>query len=83
MKRPIVTTNMEFARGLCGDAAIYYSPLSADAAATAIYNVCTNVYLRQNLIDAGEKQLEVYDTYDERASKLICLLEDLYRQSLN
>lgn len=83
MKRPIVTTNMEFARGLCGDAAIYYSPLSADEAAAAIYKVCTDVYLRQNLIDAGEKQLEVYDTYDERANKLIRLLENLYRQSLN
>ena len=35
MQRPIVTTDIEFAHGLCGPAAHYYSPLSAEDAARA------------------------------------------------
>ena len=74
---PIVTTDLEFAKGLCGNAARYYSPLSAEAAAEAIYQVGMNASLRQQLIDAGKQQLKTYDTYDERVSKLLNLLEHL------
>ncbi len=77
MSVPIVTVDMEFARGLCGDAALFYSPLSAEAAADAIYKVVMDEALRQNLLAAGKKQLENYDTYKERASKLIRLMENL------
>lgn len=77
MECPIVTTDLEFAKSLCGNAARYYSPLSAVEAAEAIYQVGTNVSLRKQLIDAGKQQLKTYDTYDERASKLVCLLEHL------
>ena len=77
MECPIVTTDLEFAKGLCGNAARYYSPLSAVEAAEAIYQVGTNVSLRKQLIDAGKQQLKTYDTYDERVSKLVRLLEHL------
>lgn len=77
MERPIVTTDIEFARGLCGTAAVYYSPLSAEDAAMAIYRVATDEILRQSLIEAGKKQLLQFDTYEKRTEKLIGILEHL------
>jgi len=72
---PIVTTDLEFARGLCGEAACYYSAVDASAAADAIYKVSTNKEYAQQLIDNGKKQLITYDNYEQRASKLINMVE--------
>ena len=36
MRRPIITTDLDFAREVCGDAALYYSPLDAEHAARTI-----------------------------------------------
>ncbi len=77
MCRPIVTTDIEFARGLCGDAAVYYSPLSAIDAANAIYSVATNETLRNKLISEGEKQLTMFDDYTKRTEKLISIMQKI------
>ena len=77
MEVPIVTTDLEFAKGLCGDAACYYSAVDAKAAAEAIYRVATDKTYASQLIDNGKKQLLTYDNYEQRANKLIGLLEDL------
>ena len=77
MNKPIVTTDLEFARGLCGDAACYFSAVDAKAAAEAIFKVATdNEYVHQ-LVENGKKQLQAYDNYKQRADKLIKILERL------
>lgn len=75
MRRPIITTDLEFARGLCGDAALYYSPLSAELAAECIIRLAHDVDLKNKLIEAGQKQLSKFDNYAERAEKIISLCE--------
>ena len=77
---PIVTTDLEFARGLCGEAACYYSAVDANAAADAIYKVSTNKEFAQQLIEKGKKQLNTYDNYEQRTSKLIEKLEDISKE---
>ena len=77
MEVPIVTTDLEFARGLCGDAACYYSAIDAEAAAEAIYKVATDKDYAQQLTEAGKKQLLTYDNYEQRADKLIRILEEM------
>lgn len=79
MEVPIVTTNLEFARGLCGDAAVYYSPIDAVNAAKAIYSVATKDSLRARLVEKGREQLKKFDTYEQRANKLIHILESLVK----
>ena len=76
MEIPIITTDLDFAHGLCGDAAVYYSPLSATEAAEAIYRVATDSALRKNLIVAGKEKLKEFDSAKERAEKLIALCEE-------
>ena len=75
MDVPIVTTDLEFARGLCGEAACYYSALDAEAAAEAIYKVATDEAYRQQLTAYGKDQLKKFDNYEQRAEKLVGLLE--------
>lgn len=77
MEIPIVTTDLEFARGLCGEAASYYSALDANAAAEAIYKVSIDETYRNWLVENGKKQLLTYDNYEQRAEKLIRVLEEI------
>ena len=77
MEVPIVTTDLDFARGLCGDVAAYYSPLDAEQAASLLYKVSTDQKLRANLVENGKKQLLKYDTYQQRTEKLINIATSL------
>ena len=77
IKEFIVTTDLEFARGLCGDAACYYSAIDAEACAEAIYKVATDEEYARRLIENGKEQLTKYDNYEERAKKLVDILETI------
>ena len=77
---PIITTDLEFAHGLCGEAACYYSAVDAKAAAEAIYHVATDKEYANCLIENGKKQLHTYDNYTQRAEKLIGILEEICGQ---
>lgn len=74
MEKPIVTTDLEFARGLCGDAACYYSAVDPNEAAEAIYKVATDKDYAKQLVENGRKQLQTFDNYEQRAEKLIKIL---------
>ena len=76
---PILTTDLPFARGLCGDAAMFYEPLSAEDAAEKIYALTTDESLRHSLMAKGKKQLEKFDTAENRAKKLIEYCEEICR----
>ena len=77
MEVPIVTTDLEFARGLCGDAACYYSAIDPVAAAEAIHNVATDKKYANQLVENGKRKLLTYDNYKQRAEKLIGILEEI------
>ena len=77
MEVPIVTTDLEFARGLCGDAACYYSAIDAKAAAEAIYKVATDKEYAAKLVANGKEQLKKFDNYEQRAVKLIKIMEEI------
>lgn len=77
MERPIVTTDLSFARGLCGNAAIYYSPLSAQDAAESLYKVSTDMILYERLVANGREQLKKFDNYSDRVKKLTTICESL------
>ena len=77
MRIPIITTDIEFARGLCGNAALYYAPLSCEDAAETIYKLANDKHLQKSLVDNGVEQLHSYDTYEERVEKMISYCEKL------
>lgn len=68
---PIVTTDLKFAHGLCGDAALYYDALSADDAAEKLWRASSEERVIESLREKGFRQLLEYDNYEERTRKLI------------
>ncbi|MDP6694783.1 MAG: glycosyltransferase, partial [Gammaproteobacteria bacterium] len=57
MGRPIVTTDLGFARAVCGDAAEYYSPLDAEDAARAILRLTDSAEVWDARQQAGARVL--------------------------
>ena len=80
MEVPIVTTTLSFAKGLCHDAALYFSPLSAKEAADCIFRLLKDLDTRRKLVEEGKKQLIIFSTAQERADKLISILEEVARK---
>ena len=77
MEVPIVTTDLEFAHILCGDAACYYSAVDAKSAAEAIYKVAIDKAYCSQLTTNGKEQLKNFDNYEQRAEKLVTILEKI------
>lgn len=77
MEKPLVVPDLEFTRGLCAAAALYYSPLSANEAAEQLYRACNDNQLRDQIITRGREQLLKYDSAHQRIDKIINLIESL------
>lgn len=77
MKTPIVTTDLEFAHEVCGDAALYYSPLNPLEAAQRIKDIVYNKNCRDNLIENGIKRLGQFPTHHERSSIYIQVFQEI------
>ncbi|MDO5760917.1 MAG: glycosyltransferase [Bacteroidota bacterium] len=71
MQKPLLTSDLPFAKGLCGNAAEYFSPLDAEDIAEKIYSLANNPNKQKELILAGEKQLLTYDNNTQRINKLL------------
>jgi glycosyltransferase involved in cell wall biosynthesis len=76
MQKPILTSDLDFAKGLCGDAALYFNPLSVQDIAAKIVMLAGSKQLQNNLIENGNKQLLKFDNYKERAKKYLEVIEN-------
>lgn len=77
MNVPILTTDLEFAHGLCEDSAIYYKPLDPEDATDKLYQLAIDKNLQNQLVKNGKLQLLKFDNSEQRADKLIRLCEKL------
>lgn len=75
MEKPIVTTDLGFARSICGEAALYFEPKNAKVAADQIEKLMGDKELQKALIQNGLTQLKTFDTPEERARKYLELCE--------
>lgn len=80
MEKPIVTTDLGFARSICGDAALYFEAKNAKSAADQIEALIKDQELQEILIKNGEKQLQIFDTPEERARKYLEICEEVARE---
>lgn len=79
MNVPILTTNLEFAKSLCGNAALYYDSTSAESLAEAIYTISGDTCLREKIIIQGRIQLANFDSTPNRVKKLLSIIENEFR----
>lgn len=77
MEVPIVTTDLMFSHGLCGNAALYYSPLSADDASEQIVRLAHDKALGLRLVEEGKRRLSLFLNAEQRAVKLMNILESM------
>jgi glycosyltransferase involved in cell wall biosynthesis len=76
MKKPILTSNLPFARGICNDAAVYFDPVSAKSIGDEIYNLHYDKDRQKTLINQGLERLNYFDNSKDRAEKYLNILED-------
>jgi glycosyltransferase involved in cell wall biosynthesis len=74
MCKPIVATDFEFSRAVCGDAAQYYDARSTRAAAQAIAALATDPGLRREAVERGRSQLRMFPGSDEKHQMLLAWL---------
>lgn len=77
MKKPIITTNLGFAKSICGDAALYFDAQNAKAAADKIVELMGNDALSRELIACGLEQLKTFDSTRQRAEKYLDLCKQV------
>lgn len=75
MNVPILTSNLPFARGLCGDAAEYFDPLSVKSIVDGIKKL-HDKRRKEKLIEIGSRQLKKFDTSEDRANKYIKIIQN-------
>lgn len=75
MKLPILTSDLDFARYLCGPAALYFNPFDGNDIVEKIELIKNDKILCNKLINLGSLKLKDYPTAKERASMYlsICL----------
>ena len=79
---PILTSDRDFARHLCQDAAIYQDPLDAESVARGMARLMQDAALRQSLVANGKHVLEQVPVWDEIASRFVEVLEQMARGQL-
>ena len=79
---PILTSDRDFARHLCQDAALYFDPLDADSLAKAMARLMEDQDLSWRLAENGRRVLAQVPTWDEIASRYVEVLERVARGQL-
>jgi glycosyltransferase involved in cell wall biosynthesis len=65
---PILTSDLDFAKVVCENSAIYFNPLDENDIFEKILKVFTNNKLKKEMIEAGGRQLKKLSTWDEAYS---------------
>lgn len=76
--RPILTSDMDFSRAVCGNAAEYFDPLDPQSICQSILKLKNDPELRRRLVEAGRAMLQARRfSWDEIGQDVINGLEEL------
>ena len=74
MEKPILTSNLSFAKGICKNAAAYFNPMDAENIADVIYELAIDKNKQIELINKGKEQLKTFDSSKQRAEKYLKII---------
>ncbi len=80
MKKPIITTDLSFARDICKDAALYFEALNPVSAANKIEKLINDKQLQKKLIKNGLKRLRDFNSPQERALKILKICHSMINE---
>lgn len=75
MEKPIITTDLGFARSICAVAALYFEPLNAASAVEKIKKLVQDNNLQEQLVENGKKRFQVFESSQQRAEKCLSICE--------
>ena len=74
MQKPILTSDLPFAKSICNNAAFYFDPLDENDIANAIVHLSYDKKVQEDLIKNGLEQLKTFDTAKQRAEKYLNII---------
>lgn len=77
LKKPIITSNLPFAKDICKDSALYFDPLNENSIVDVILKLIEDKGLRRKLIDLGTNNLNRFATPKQRAIKYLEILNKI------
>jgi glycosyltransferase involved in cell wall biosynthesis len=77
-RRPLVTSDLDFARELCGEAALFVPPFEPERIAQCLMELAQSADLRSKLVEAGQRQLvRAYPSAAEKFSMQLAVLSQV------
>lgn len=77
MRKPIITSNLDFAKYVCSDAALYIDPTDPENIADNISKLCEDRTLYNSLVEKGVKRVSDLETPESRANKYLSIFKQL------
>lgn len=77
MKKPILTSDLSFAHGICQEAAYYFNPRNVGDIGDKIVSLATDHQLQLTLIEHGIERLKHFGTAADRARSYLSLFKEL------
>jgi glycosyltransferase involved in cell wall biosynthesis len=78
---PILTSDLDFAREICADAAVYFDPNSPESVKNAIIRLRDDHELRQRLVNRGQHRLTQFETsWDKLTESAMTKIETFVRR---
>lgn len=71
MKKPILTSDLPFARNICGEAAIFFDPIDENSIFEKICLLVNNKQLQNEMIEKGNTQLLNFNTSNQRTEEYL------------
>jgi len=77
MKVPIITSDLGFAKTVCGSAALYYNPIDAQDAYHKILELIENPLIYRELVENGQIEINKFNSPSKRAEKYLEICKTL------
>lgn len=82
MNKPILTSNLPFARDICQNAASYFDPMRPEDIGEKIIDLAKNKELQNKLIQQGTERLRDFGTAADRAQSYLNILEKITKDKV-
>jgi glycosyltransferase involved in cell wall biosynthesis len=79
MGKPILTSDLSFARDICGDAALYFDPFNTSSIAETIEKIAFNKNIYQEYVNKGNERVKIFPTAAQRAEMSL----EIFRKVVN
>jgi len=79
MEKPILTSNLSFAKDICKDSALYFDPLNPKDIAAKIIALSKNQEVQQKLVQKGKERLKTFETARTRAENYLNICDNIIK----